>query len=170
MIAKLIDLLRGGRGHPMHPPLTDASLGAYTVAVIAVVVGWIGIEEEAMVKVAFLAIVIGLIVSVATILTGFLDYLKISRGTPLWNTATLHWVLMALANGAFVVAAVFLQDAYTSGEFDLAAGLVTIGAFIIVVAGAYVGGTIVYWYGMRVAGDRDAAAREALKLHFPPED
>ena len=170
MIATLVELLRGGRGHPMHPPLTDASLGAYTVGTIAVLLGCLGIEEAAMAKVAFLAIVIGLVVSVATIVTGFLDYLKISRGTPLWNTATLHWVLMALANGAFIVAAVFLQDAYSTGDLGVVAGVVTIGAFLVVASGAYVGGTAVYWYGMRVSGDPEARARDALKLHFPPDD
>lgn len=170
MIGRLIDLLRGGSGHPTHPPLTDASIGAYTIGTVALVIGWLGVEEEGMAKVAFLAIVIGLVVSVATIVTGFLDYLKISRGTPLWNTATLHWVLVTVANAAFLAAAVLLQDAYTSGDIPLTAVAVTVGAFLVVAAGAYAGGTIVYWYGMRVQGDGDTPAREALKPHLSADD
>ncbi len=165
----LIRLLRGGRGHPLHPPLTDISVGAYTVGTVAVVLGWVGVEEPAMAKVGFLAIVIGLIVSGITILAGFLDYLKISRGTPLWNTATMHFVSMGIANGGFIAAAALLQAGYSKGVISTAAGAVTVGAFVVLAVGAYIGGTIVFWYGMRVVNE-ETSAREAVKYHFPPEE
>ena len=165
----LIRLLRGGRGHPLHPPLTDISVGTYTVGTVAVVLGWIGVEEAGMAKVGFLAIVIGLIISAITILTGFLDYLKISRGTPLWNTATLHFVSMGIANGAFIAAAALLQDGYSRGVIGTAAGVITVGAFVVLALGSYIGGTIVFWYGLCVVNE-ETPAREAMKYHFPPEE
>jgi hypothetical protein len=44
----LIRLLRGWPGKPSHPPLTDASIGAYTVGVAMLVLGALGVEEEQM--------------------------------------------------------------------------------------------------------------------------
>lgn len=170
MIRWLIDLLRGFRGHPAHPPLTDASIGAYTVGMVAAILGWAGVEEPAMAKAAYVAIVIGLVVSVATIVTGFVDYLRIRRGTPLWNTATVHWVVMALANGAFVTSAAMLQGGFDASEMGSGAALMTIVGFVLLLIGGWIGGAITYVYGMRVISETDKRARDAiLKPEFPPD-
>ena len=43
---KALDLVKGWAGKPSHPPLTDASIGAYTVGVVMLVLGAFGVEEE----------------------------------------------------------------------------------------------------------------------------
>ena len=45
---RLIGLVKGWPGKPSHPPLTDASIGAYTVGVAMLVLGALGVEEEPM--------------------------------------------------------------------------------------------------------------------------
>lgn len=170
MIGWLIDLMRGFRGHPAHPPLTDASIGAYTVATFGALLSWAGVQEAAMAKTAFVAIVIGLVVSVATILTGFIDYLRIRRGTPLWNTATIHWIVMALANGAFIAAAALLDGGFGADEVQIGAALTTLGGYVLLFVGGWIGGAITYVYGMRVISEGEKPAREAiLKPEFPPD-
>lgn len=170
MIRTLVDLLRGFRGHPAHPPLTDASIGSYTVGTVAAVLGWAGMEETAMAKAAFVAIVIGLVISVATILTGVVDYLRIRRGTALWNTATVHWIVMALANGAFIIAAAMLQGGFDASQMGAGAALMTIVGFVLLLVGGWIGGAITYVYGMRVISETDKPATEAiLKPEFPPD-
>jgi uncharacterized membrane protein len=159
---RLVSLLRGWDGHPSHPPLTDATIGTFTVGVVAAVLGWIGIEEEGMAAVAFLAIVLGLIVSLPTIVTGFVDYLEISRGTPLWRTATLHWLAMVFAVGTFLVAAALLHDGWSSGEMSGAGTLVVIAAEALLTLGGWIGGTIVFVHGMRVVDKVDLPTRKAL--------
>ena len=69
----ILDLLRGFPGHPSHPPLTDASIGAYTVGVAMLILGAAGVEKVAMAHGALLAISGGLIVALPTALTGLLD-------------------------------------------------------------------------------------------------
>ena len=76
--------LRGLPGHPLHPPLTDATIGAYTVATVLAFLCQIGISEGNCTKGWWLALIVGLIVTGPTALTGFLDWLTISWGTPLW--------------------------------------------------------------------------------------
>ena len=170
MMRTLIDLLRGFRGHPAHPPLTDASIGSYTVGTVAAVLGWIGVKEAAMAKAAFVAIVVGLVISAATMITGFVDYLRIRRGTALWKTATIHWIVMALANGAFITAAAMLQGGFDAAEVTASPAVVTLSAFVLLSVGGWIGGAITYVYGMRVINEPTATAYDAvLKPKFPPD-
>lgn len=47
---KLDYLISGTPGHPVHPPLTDATIGVYTFATIAAVLSALGIAEESAAK------------------------------------------------------------------------------------------------------------------------
>ena len=84
----LMTLIKGFTGKPSHAPLTDVSIGAYTVGVAMLVAGAFGLEEEAMATGALLAISGGLIVAVPTSLTGLLDWLDIRKGTPRARSAS----------------------------------------------------------------------------------
>ena len=42
---KLGYLLRGLPGHPLHPPLTDATIGAYTASTIMALASVVGIAH-----------------------------------------------------------------------------------------------------------------------------
>jgi uncharacterized membrane protein len=52
-------LLHGLPGHPLHPPLTDATIGMFVLATGLSVVGAVGWIEEAAGKAAWLALVGG---------------------------------------------------------------------------------------------------------------
>ena len=39
-------LYRGTPGHPLHPPLTDATIGTYTFATVAAVLSKVGVAES----------------------------------------------------------------------------------------------------------------------------
>ena len=101
---KLEYLYRGLPGHPLHPPLTDATIGIYTFATVAAVLSKLGIAEEEAAQGWTLALIVGLVVTGATALTGLADWLRIARGTPLWRTATAHMVAMLAATAFFLVA------------------------------------------------------------------
>jgi uncharacterized membrane protein len=98
----VIRLLKGFAGKPFHPPLTDASIGAYTVGVAMLVLGALGVEEEQMAHGSLLAIS-GLLLALPTALTGFLDWLDTSKGTPLRTTATVHMLTMIAATARQIV-------------------------------------------------------------------
>ena len=96
-------LYRGTPGHPLHPPLTDATIGAYTFATIAAVLSKVGIAEQEAAQGWTLALIVGLIVTVPTALTGLADWIRIERGTALFRTATAHMIAMLLATAFFLV-------------------------------------------------------------------
>jgi hypothetical protein len=97
----LIGLLKGWPGKPSHPPLTDASIGAYTVGTLMLLLGALGVEEEQMAHGVLLAISGGLLLAVPTALTGLLDWLDLPKGTPLKTVATVHLATMVAATVAF---------------------------------------------------------------------
>lgn len=160
---------RGFRGHPIHPPLTDVVVGAFTVAVVAVVVGWVGFLEARMVDVAFLASVVGLVAALPTATTGFVDYLRMPRGSSLRRTTTLHWVAMVLSVAVFTAGAALLQPGDAGGRMPILGGAVVVGGWVVLLFGSWVGGGIVFHHGMRVLGDAEVSTREAIRPKLPPD-
>ena len=153
--------LRGFPGHPSHPPLTDATIGAYTFATVAAILSKLGVAEHAFAQAWWLALVVGAISSVLTVSTGFLDWLQISRDTPLWRTATLHAVANATASVFFILAIIFGHDEYSAGAVGTGGLVLTILGFLFLTVGGTLGGSITYVHGMRVLNLVDEPTRRA---------
>src|SRR5829696_1742068 len=102
---KLSYLVKGFPGHPLHPPLTDATIGIYTGATAFGVLGALGVSEANMAVAWWLALVAGLVVTVPTAASGLVDWLSITWGSPLWRTATAHLLAMVSASVLFLLAA-----------------------------------------------------------------
>ena len=161
--------LRGFPGHPSHPPLTDVTIGAYTFAAIAAILSKAGVAEHGFAQAWWLALVVGAISSALTVLTGLLDWLQISRGTPLWRTATTHALVMATATVFFVLAIVVGHGDYTDATVGTGGLILTILGSALLVAGGTIGGSIVYVHGMRVLNLVDEPALKAMVPSTDPE-
>jgi uncharacterized membrane protein len=166
---KLESLYRGFPGHPLHPPLTDATIGTYTFATIAAVLSKVGIAEQESAQGWTLALVVGLIITAPTAITGLADWLRIERSTPLWRTATAHMVAMLIATVFFLVA---IGAGYSDG-MDGAVGdgafLLTLMGFAVLTVGGWLGGAIVFTYGMRVLNLVEEPAHRAVSPVPKPE-
>ena len=159
---KLEYLYRGTPGHPLHPPLTDATIGIYTFATIAAVLSALGIAEDAAANGWALALVIGLIVNIPTAATGTLDWLRISKGTPLRRTATTHFIVMEIVLALFLVAAITGYSDGMDGVVDTVPFVLTLAGFLMLTLGGWLGGTIVFNYGMRVLNLVEEPASRAV--------
>ena len=127
-MSRVLALVRGVPGHPLHPPLTDAAIGAYTVGVAMLVAGALGIEEEQMAHGGLLAVAGGLIVTVPTALTGLLDWWPIPRQSPVRTAATLHLIVMVLATAVFALTFALQLEGYHSDEVTTGAWIAGLGA------------------------------------------
>lgn len=161
-LSSLIGLLKGLPGKPSHPPLTDASIGAYTVGVAMLVFGALGVEEEQMAHGSLLAIGGGLALALPTALTGLLDWFDIPKGTPARTTATIHLLTMLSATVVFALTWIVQLDGYKDDVVKTGAWVLGIGAESLLVAGGYIGGTIVFVYGVRVLKRPDVRVADAL--------
>jgi uncharacterized membrane protein len=159
---KLSYLWHGLPGHPIHPPLTDATIGTYTFATVAGLVEVTGITENAGAYGWWIALIFGLIVTVPTALTGFVEWLSITRGTELWKTATVHGIAMLTATVFFGLAAIFGHASYMHANVSSGAFALTVIGFGLLTLGGWLGGAIVFVYGMRVLKLKDEPAGRAV--------
>jgi uncharacterized membrane protein len=163
-------LLKGFPGHPLHPPLTDATIGIYTAATIFAVLGAAGVSEKNMATGWWLALVVGLVVSALTSVTGLVEWLGITRWTPLWRTATLHMLSMLVATGVFALTAAFGHDRYVAGDMSTLTLIGTLVGFGLLTLGGWLGGTVVFVHGMRVLNLVDEPASRAVTPGRPEKE
>ena len=166
---KLSYLLKGLPGHPLHPPLTDATIGAYTVATAFGLLSVLGVSEHNMATAWWLALVVGLVVTVPTALAGLIDWLSITWGSPVWRTATVHMFAMLTATVFFLLAAIFGHGGYVDGEVTTGSLLLTLVGFGTLTLGGWLGGTIVFVHGMRVLNLVDEPTTRAAAPVPTPE-
>lgn len=163
-------LVRGFPGHPLHPPLTDATIGIYTAATAFGVLSAIGVSEENTAVAWWLGLIVGLVVTVPTALTGLIDWLTISRGTPLFRTATAHMLSMLGATVLFLLAAVVGHDGYVDRAAPGGPLFVTLVAFGVLTIGGWLGGSVVYVHGMRVLNLVEEPAARAVTPGHPEKE
>jgi uncharacterized membrane protein len=168
---KLEYLYRGFPGHPLHPPLTDATIGIYTFATVAALLSKVGIAESEAAHGWALALIVGLVVGLATALTGFVDWLRIERGTPLWRTATAHMIAMLVATAFFLLAIGAGDGDGIDGVLPDGAFILTLVGFLVLTVGGWLGGAVVFTYGMRVLNlVEEPAGRAASPVPHPEEE
>lgn len=170
----ILDLARGFPGHPSHPPLTDATIGAWTVGTAAAVLSWAGWHEATMASAALVAMTFGMLFALPTIATGFLDYVKVSSGTPLRRTVNMHMVAMLTAFVLYGITVLQIADApwrFEAGEVGTTGGLLALGSLAALTIGGWIGGTITFVYGMRVeSAGMDTPATSAISPAPSEED
>jgi uncharacterized membrane protein len=159
---KLSYLIRGLPGHPLHPPLTDATIGIYTFAAIAAFADIVGLSDSTATHGWWLALLAGLVTTVFTALTGLADWLTITRGTELWKTATSHMVAMVTATVFFGFAALFGHDDWQAGNVSAVEAVLTFVGFGVMALGGWLGGAIVFVHGMRVLNLQEEPAERAV--------
>lgn len=166
---KLNYLWKGFPGHPLHPPLTDATIGTYTFATGMALLSWLGVSEHNTATAWWLALIAGLVLTAPTALVGFADWLDISRATPLWRTATLHLFVMVSATTVFAVAAGAGHGDYVDGTVSNGSLLLTLIAYGVLALGGWLGGAIVFVHGMRVLNLVEEPTERAITPGPHPE-
>src|SRR3954451_10955489 len=138
-IRPIRDLLNGRwLGHPLHAAVTDLPIGLLLGSVVLDVIG----QPTA----ADVTLVATILFMVASALAGLADY---SETDGLARTrATLHGTLMTVALVVLVVSAITRAGAPPDRTLPIALSLI---GFLIVTAGAFVGGDVVYVAGNMVS-------------------
>lgn len=138
-VRPLKDLLNGTwLGHPLHPAVTDVPIGALLVAVV--------LDLAAQPGAAFWALLVGQLTFLASVLTGLADYTD-ADGTAR-TRATIHGTVMVVGGG-FTAASLILRTGGTA-DGTLPTALLIVG-FLVIAAGAYIGGDIVFVLGNMVS-------------------
>jgi uncharacterized membrane protein len=166
---RLSYLVKGLPGHPLHPPLTDATIGIYTAATVCGILSAVGVSERNTATAWWLALIIGLIATVPTALAGLVDWLGIEWGSPLWRTATAHMLSMVTATVFFLLAAIFGHAGYVDHAVRSGSLILTLIGYGMLTLGGWLGGSVVYVHGMRVLNLVSEPAHRAAAPVATPE-
>jgi len=136
------DLLNGRwLGHPLHAVLTDAPIGILFVVIVFDVLG----QPIA----AVWALAVGILAMLAAALAGFADYADTDGRAR--ERATLHSTLMILALVLYLISLLLrLGAAAPLDPVPATAVWLSVASFLILSAGAYVGGDVAYVLGNMV--------------------
>src|ERR687888_298211 len=170
-MSRVLGLIKGWPGKPSHPPLTDASIGAYTVGVAMLVAGKAGLQTPQMAVGALIAISGGLLLAAPTAITGLLDWLDIPKGTPARTTATIHLLVMVTATVLFALTWLAQRPGYNADEVKTLALVLGLLAESALAVGGNIGGANVFVYGIRVLKRPETPVAKALNpLGLPEEE
>src|SRR5205814_81771 len=121
--------------------------------------GW---SEKSAAHGWWLALVVGLVTTVPTALTGLAEWLTITWGSELWKTATLHLTAMVSATVCFGLAALTGHSQWQAGDVHGFPLVITLVGFALLTTGGWLGGAIVYVHGMRVLKLQEEPAGRAV--------
>lgn len=145
-------VLAGPYGHPFHPILITVPVGAWIASIVFDVLAIFADDPSGLLLGAQVLIAIGVVGAVVAAIFGFLDYSVIPSGTPAKRTALVHMLLNLVAMLIFAIDW-FVRSGAGHDDVPVAGVMLSIAGLALIGASGYLGGKLIYTYGVRVAGD-----------------
>lgn len=148
-------------GHPVHPLLVHFPVALWTAAAVADVAGRIYGWPEAWLM-SFVAQAAGIVIALLAMVAGFFDFAAIPRDDPAQGAAVSHLLAMSTAWMLFIVS-VAMRGLPATDAPSIWATVVALVAWMVMAFGGWLGGRLVYEFGIGVATRtrRDDATRPA---------
>jgi uncharacterized membrane protein len=143
-------------GHPVHAILTDFPIVCFILSAIWNLVALFA-NAQPWYAMTFWTMLAGLIMVVPTALTGLLDYTKVlQRNHPGSRVATFHLIANVTATVFFFLSLLLRRGTgILAGPAKTVTFVLAAIGVVILLAGGYLGGRLVFHYGVGVEPDRD---------------
>lgn len=141
-------------GHPLHPALVAIPIGAFTVTVIADLIG-VARGDATWSATASLALAVGIIGALLAAVLGFIDYFTMPMSAAGRAAATRHMVINLIAVVLFA-ASWWLRRGATAVPTGAVACSVL--GFLLLLASGWIGGEMVFKHKMAVLEHNDPEA------------
>lgn len=149
--------LRGFAGKPLHPPLTDVTVGAYTIGPIFTLLALAFSDStwsSDLYKAGGWVILAGAVSSSATALTGFADWLNTQKGTQVRRMTNAHaWTMIVLT--LVVLVELWYRYLADGTEASGISALLSLAILGLVTIGGTIGGSLTYDWGFNVEVAKD---------------
>ncbi len=170
----LLDFLKGKwMGHPLHPIVVHVPMAMWPGALIFDLLSQWNIAGNAMVRLSFYAIIFGLAASLLAIPTGLVDWTGIKKEKPAWKIGLYHMGLNLVVALLFAInLGLRVQTFRHNAKVGGAPLLLSVIGTALLIGSAYLGGMMVYQYGISVARMSKKKWRkiaEAGGANVPPE-
>jgi uncharacterized membrane protein len=138
--------------HPLHPIAVHLPLGLWPASVVFDLLSRAEIGGNAMVRLSFWAIVLGLVATLIAIPTGLIDWLQIKKEKPARKIGLLHMGLNLVVVALFVANAKMRLSGFRfDSEVETGQLVLSIVGVVLLAVSAWLGGLMVYDNGIGVA-------------------
>ena len=148
----MIEFLQGNwLKHPLHPALVHIPTALWPTALVFDLLSRFR-EENVFVQLAYYAILLGLIVALLAIPTGFADWTDIRREKPAWKLGLYHLILNVVVSILWAINWWLRMGSFQTAV-SVPSGLVGLSALatLLLLVSGYLGGRMLYAYGINVA-------------------
>jgi uncharacterized membrane protein len=170
----LLDFLKGKwLSHPLHPILAHVPMAMWPGALVFDFLSQRQVGGNAMVRLSFYAIALGLAAALLAVPTGLVDWSGIKKEKPAWKIGLYHMVLNLIIAALFGVNLALRWTTFqVATQVDRTPLLLSLVGTVLLIVSAYLGGLMVYEYGISVARmskDKWREIAEAGRANVPPE-
>lgn len=152
--------IAGPYGHPFHPMLVTLPIGAWISALVFDIATRVNDNgSRSLVDASYWLIGIGIVAAIGAAVFGVIDLVRIPRGTRAFATGLTHMAL-----NLFVVALFVVNFLWRRGDYDELAKVragqlgLSVAAIAVLAVSGWLGGTLSYHFGVRVADEATQAA------------
>ena len=170
----MIDFLQGKwLKHPLHPALVHIPTGVWPFAFLADVISQFR-ADPVWGQLAFYAILLGLAVALLAIPTGYADWTDIRPEKPAWKLGLIHMILNVFVTILWGINLILRARGLQTAA-AVPSGLVALSglATLLLLISGYLGGRMIYAYGISVARLSKKKWREIAEeggAAVPPEN
>ena len=164
--AKLpVSVLAGPYGHPVHPVLVAVPIGSWVASFVFDLASYVVPDPQFLAQGSRWLIGLGVLGALLAAAVGFLDLLAVPRRTRAFRTAMVHMSFALGVTGLYAVGFALRSDPVAPVPWPMVA-LSAVALVALTVTG-YLGGTLAYRYGVRVADEHTQAT--GFHVASPPE-
>ncbi len=147
-------LLAGPRGHPYHPMLVTAPIGAWIASLVFDIASRLVSKPDFLAQGSEWLIAIGLVGALAAGTAGFVDLVAIPEDTAAFRAGRAHMCINLAIMFAYLGNFTWRYRTHAPGE-PVGTGMLALSAACVAALGisGYLGGQLTYRYGVRVAAE-----------------
>ncbi len=164
------NLLRGGRGRPLHPALVHFPIALYPTSLLFDGLSYLAADGNPFVKGAFTLLAAALVTSVGAVVTGFADFLRIPAGGRAWRLAVTHMTLQLVTAGLFLANEILRARDLDVTSTPVGPVILSAVGVVILAFGALLGSDLVYRHGRRVEELTDDDPEDDRPLESGPKE
>jgi nitrite reductase/ring-hydroxylating ferredoxin subunit/uncharacterized membrane protein len=138
--------------HPLHTLLVHLPIGLLVLSFLFDLGSFV--LGNVMVQAAFYAMVVGEFLALVVAIPGLIDWMDIRIDHPGKNPATFHMVLNVMAVGMYASNLLLRMSALEAAATPLIALLLSLAGVGLLTVSGYIGGSLVYEYGIGVGRHR----------------
>ena len=152
--------------HPLHPLLVHFPIGLFILSLLLDLASFAFRSTPDLVRDAFYAMLLGIIMALIAAVPGFVDYTDIRGDHPGRRTATAHLTLNLIVVGLYGINLGVRSSSLNELQTPIGPLVLSLIGIVLLSASGYLGGRLVYAEGISVGRHKRRTPTPVQTLHF----